>query len=680
MSSSTKQPAITAPKLGIRALMMGVTLALVTGSVLVVGWLQERHTREALVSEVEARLLLEARNLALTSASAFMSEFPELTLHPITKELQSSQPELHLVTVVDRSGITQGHADSREIGQKASLPPELEPQSSSQPLKAGEVLMSSPTLFMAKAPVLHIQGETMGHAYIAIPRSYLDDKVSASRKQLFLALSAVLALAVLMTLIFVTRLLRPVAVLRKGLERIGQGDLETKLVLKDKTEFGMLASTINTMSSELQAAQDEMVEKERMAHELNLAREIQSSLLPDSNLETKGFVIQGAHEAAQEVGGDYYDMFELADGRIGFMVADVAGKGLVGCLIMSMLSALVGSFRDTYDSPMELLVKLDERLGENMKPGSFVTMFYGILDPDSGELVFSSAGHSPLIVYRGTSHTIEHYETQGIPLGAVRGGVIRSTLKDEAVTLMPGDCLLQYTDGINESFDPSGEEQFGFDRMGEVLAAQAGATPKQILENMQERLRDWQRGGSRLDDETLLVVQRRRAAVDSSSNSREQVQTAKWLHEAQEIGQSIVLKGNPTELDRIRPWLESIEFLANLEGAGLQLLSSAVYEACANIVEHGYQNDATKSFQLWWVQGSENPYFLILDQGLAYSADNWKESNFEDRDVRLRGRGIGLDIIHRVMTDVQFGAGENHENLTRLVFNPDIDWNLKHAS
>src|SRR5205814_8410912 len=197
--------------------------------------------------------------------------------------------------------------------------------------------------------------------------------------------------------------------------RIGRGDLGTPVRLRDRTELGMLADAVNHMAARLRHAQVELVERERLAHELELARQIQSSLLPSRRRVAGPFVIQGSNRAAQEVGGDYFDFFELPDGQIGLAIADVSGKGLAGCMVMSMLSALLRAYRETEASPAALLATLDERLGETLQPGTFVTMFYGVLDPQRGRLVYASAGHSPLLVYRHDGARAETIRTRGIP-------------------------------------------------------------------------------------------------------------------------------------------------------------------------------------------------------------------------------------------------------------------------
>src|SRR5262249_12042993 len=167
---------------------------------------------------------------------------------------------------------------------------------------------------------------------------------------------------------------------------------------RDRTELGLLAGTVNDMAAALKRAQAEMLERERLAHEVELARQIQQSLLPSQPISAGPFDIRGDQLAANEVGGDYWDVLPLPDGRVGLAVADVAGKGVAGCLIMSMLSALLRAMRSTYLSPAAMLTALDERLCESLRPGVFVTMCYAVLDPATGRLTFASAGHNPLLL------------------------------------------------------------------------------------------------------------------------------------------------------------------------------------------------------------------------------------------------------------------------------------------
>jgi serine phosphatase RsbU (regulator of sigma subunit)/anti-sigma regulatory factor (Ser/Thr protein kinase) len=598
--------------------------------------------------------------------------------------MEERQPELGLVVITDHEGRIQGHADSRMLGETFNLLEGLKEEPTSRPLAPGESMVGDTELVVASAPVHHLNGQVIGMAAVGLRRGYVDEILGAARKQQIFVLSVVLALGVVAALLLMTLLLRPVGVLRRGLERIGRGDLETPVLLRDRTEFGMLADSVNVMASRLKQAQVDLLEKERLAHELDLAREIQASLLPSSKTVTEGFVIEGANEAAFEVGGDYYDIFHLRDGKIGLTVADVAGKGLAGCMVMSMLSALLAAYRDRYESPSQLLTKLDERLGEKLSRGTFITMFYGVLDPKSGRLTYASAGHLPAYVFRKGSRQVKQTCEGGIPLGAIRGGVIASTLRDETIELRPGDMLVQYTDGINEAFEASGQEQFGFKRITEVLSGAAPQGCAAVLSGLREAVQSWRGENERMDDETLLVVSREvcvpveiPAPAAEENLMDEKADALRWLNEARERGERLGLRADLDQLHLVREWVSARRQFEGFESERVDLLATAVYEACANIAEHGYEQDTSREFELWWIPDGEQPVerrttsrgrFIILDHGKPFSAENWVATDFEDPKVWRRSRGFGLDIIHRVMSRVVYRPSTPAGNLTLLAF------------
>ena len=482
-------------RFGIRWIVVATSASLITAAVLGVGWVSERNTREALTREIEARLLLQGRSLALAGAEALLSDFPELTLHPLARELKKRQAELSMVVVVDRFNKIQGAPDPGRIEPDLLLQASDAAGAGAPGARRGRRHVQDGVILVASVPVSHRDGRRMGTAVVGLPLRYVEQVIERARRQQFLVLALVLLVGIAAAGGIMSFVLRPVGVLRAGIERIGRGDLETPLQVRDRTEFGVLAEAVNRMASQLKRAQSMMVERERLARELELARQIQASLLPNSRATAGPFTIHGSNRAAQEVGGDLYDYFELPDGRIGLAIADVSGKGLAGCMVMSMLSALLRAYRESDPSPAALLATLDARLGETLQRGSFVTMFYGVLDPATGELVFANAGHSPLLVFRNATRKTEWHRTRGIPLGAIRNGAIRRTLEDTAITLAPGDLFVQFTDGVNEAFDPSGKEQFGFDRLERKVVEIGAANTDAILAAVHHAVEDWSNSG-----------------------------------------------------------------------------------------------------------------------------------------------------------------------------------------
>lgn len=675
--------------ISIRWIASGVAVALTAVSVLGVSMFSERNARAALTRELQTRLILEARNLALTSSGALLSEFPELTLTPILSKMMEDEPELTFAVVVDPAGVIRGHADPRRIGEDVHIPSTLRTTESAAGLAENEHVLGDHRMLLASAPVTRrAGGETLGTAYVALDRAYVEEMIDQSRRKQLVLVAVLLAVGTITALVLVSTLLRPVAAIREGLERIGRGDLDTPLRLRDRTELGLLAETMNEMSTRLKAARQEHVEKERLAREVELAREIQSSLIPSSDVRESGCVIDGAHRAAAEVGGDYWDVFPLGDGKIGVAIADVSGKGLAGCLVTSMLAALLRAFRDAETSPSALLIRLEKHLQESLRPGTFITMFYGVLDPGSGTLVFSSAGHCPLLIWRAGGGRADWFRTKGIPIGAVRGGALATTLRDERVQLAPGDIALQYTDGINEAFDIDGQEQFGFERIEAAVESAAASGPKAVLEAVRAGVTKWAGDQPPLDDETLLVIAREAVAKDGSAApapgtgpdradcGRLPEDPLHALRCARASGARLELRADLGALSILHDWLGRSTLLEDLPAGKSSLLESALYEVAANIAEHGLGSDPDRTFELWWLPGpAERPWkeglFLFVDDGTAFAPEHDAGVDFRKSAVRLRGRGLGLQIIHSAMRSVKYHPRTPAGNITMAVFDPE---------
>lgn len=684
----------------IRRTVILTAAALTTGAVIGTGVVSEQNLRRAVTREVEARLIIEARHLALVSTQALLSDYPELTLHPIANALKERQPELEMVLVVDHADIIQGHPDARRLGLHFTRDPELKPVPRSDFLESGETLLSDGLLLVGSAPVRHHDGRRLGTALVGLRRDYIDQVLGTARRQHAIVLGFLLALGIGVASFLMSSLLKPISVLRAGLERIGRGDLDTPVRLPDRTEIGMLADTVNKMARELKTAQVEMVERERLAHEVELARQIQASLLPNSGLEVTGCVVEGSNRAAAEVGGDYYDYFPLPDGKVGIAIADVSGKGLAGCMVMSMLSALLRACRNEHTSPSRLLTELDDQLGYSLQPGTFVTMFYGIFDPRTNELTHASAGHTPSLICRSASGRLEWVRGRGIPLGSVRGGHVAKTLQDGVLKLQPGDVLVQFTDGVNEAFSGASGEQFGFRRVEETVLQAAREDGGSIIAAVHRAVEVWSGDLPPADDETMVTLRVRepetssgRAGPRPSAQGDVRPDTAgeagtpvipgplMLLHEARAKDTMLRLAATLEDMARIQEWLRGVLPAPWREGRNFELLSTALHEVCVNIAEHGYQLDPRKTMDVWWVPGGATSRpgsamdreehvgcFVLLDQGVQFRADGIVPVDYTDPAVWKRGRGFGLDIIHRVMREVVYHPGTPEGNVTLLTF------------
>jgi sigma-B regulation protein RsbU (phosphoserine phosphatase) len=685
-----------------RLIISAVTVSLIAVSVIGFGNLAERNTRQTLGEEIEGRLILEARNLASLSVDALLTDFPELTLCPLVSEIQQDRRDLALVAVLDHDGRIQGHLDLTAIGKE--LPPMegMEPRQATHPLLAGERVQANADLVMVSVPARHANGRQVGTAIVALSQSYVDEMVARPRRAFLMLTAGLLLIGVTVTLIIMSILLRPIGALRAGLERIGQGDLASPIRLKDRTELGLLAETVNGMARQLLKSQEQMLEKERLGAEMSLAHQMQHALLPDGEIRSGEFVCKGTYRAAAEVGGDYYDIFELQNGKLGLVIADVSGKGLAGCLVTSMLAVLIRSLHNRYDSPRELLVNLERGLLSSLAPGTFITVFYGILEPRTGRLTYASAAHSPLAVFRADRGEVEWFYTKGIPVGAMRSGALAGTLQDQEIVLAPGDLALQFTDGLNEAWNPRKKEQFDFERIAAHLVATAPRGGRNVMDELLPLIEAWTAPDPLGDDFTLLAIEHAGERIPGS--------TAGGAHPAARIGalsgagqlqqmlegtQQLNLPSRMDELVRLGDWVTTC--LAGQEPLvdHKDLIESSLFEVCANIIEHGYDGDTDREIDLWWVpllrqdgpwaefaedmeDGTDKGdapregvgYFVICDQGKAFDPTAWTPPDLHDPQVRRHGRGLGWQMVYSSMKKVIYAPETPVGNLTLLRFDP----------
>jgi serine phosphatase RsbU (regulator of sigma subunit) len=494
------------PWLSLRWIVTGAAVLLTTSAVLSTGFISERNARLALMQELQLRLLLQARSLAATATGALLGDFPELTLHPLVRKLAADQPELALIVVLDHEGLIQGHGDARQLGSRFVPPRGMQDVPNARGLEMGEALKTDGRLLVAQTPVRQPDGRVIGATLVGLDRGYIERTLLAARRQQALLLALLVAGGLVLAFLSMSRLLEPLSIVRAGLERIGHGDLDTPIRIQNHTEISLLADTVNNMTSALKQAQRSLVERERLAHEMELARQIQKALLPSVPIRTGLVRVRGDHRAASEVGGDFFDLQPLVDGRLAITIADVAGKGLAGCLVMGMLSALQRALRNVDRSPAAMLARLDGHLVQSLQPGVFVTMFYGIVEPSSARIVWASAGHNSSLVYRRATGRIERLTSRGIPLGSMRQGQIAETLTDATLELGPGDLLVQYTDGFTEAFSAECDEPFGLARIESVVAAQGARGGDAVIAALHEAVDRWA-AGEVSDDRTLLVLE-----------------------------------------------------------------------------------------------------------------------------------------------------------------------------
>ena len=230
--------------------------------------------------------------------------------------------------------------------------------------------------------------------------------------------------------------------------------------------------------------------------------EFQRTLLPAQTPELPGWRIAAHYETSTRAGGDYYDFFPLADGRLGVLIADASGHGTPAAVLMAMTHVLLHAAAEAQAQPDLALARLNSDLGNSVSGGQFITAFYAVLDPRSGDLEYSAAGHNPPYLKRSDG-TIELLaDGGGPPLGVIE----RARFGVAGTRLAPGDTLLLYTDGLTEAMAPD-SAMFGEAGVHSILESANGMTPQGLVERLTQAVRVHRGAVPLSDDLTLVVVQ-----------------------------------------------------------------------------------------------------------------------------------------------------------------------------
>lgn len=640
-----------------------LSMALLAGTVV-----SEQHTRGLLVKQARARLALEAELLARASASAMLEGYPELTLQPILRDLLRGRDDLATAMVLDRDGRILAHPDTRRIGQQHAVP-----DAGSE--RVGEArIREAGASFVAVMPIHHASGSVLGQAIVEMPRAPLESALAAARVRQWLIAIALACASAALTFALMSRLLRPVTRLREGLERIGRGDLDTRLALHDGTELGLLADTLDDMAGRLSAAQKSQIERERLAAELEAAGRIQTMLRPPGPVRRGAYEVVGHQRPATEVGGDYFDAIELPDGRLGVVIADVAGKGLAGCLVTFMLAALVRVMREHEASPRQLLLEVDRYLRPVLERGAFVTVWYGVVDPLTGQVTFASAGHLPTLVRRADGR-VERFDSKSIPLGILSPQALAKGLREHVTRLEPGDALLQLTDGFTEAVRAGSDEQLGVDGVVRAWSELGADSAAHVVEGLGVHVDRWSGGAAPDDDQTVVLLRRDGGAAAPAFDP---LQAATWVARARADASPLRLSADLSQLEALHPWLHSAPGLSGLPAPALDALESALYEVCANVIEHGYGCDGRGLLEVWWLQheraavaGDGAPVrgtFVMLERGRTFDLSAAVPADLSHPLARRKGRGLGVAMIQRMLPGVSYCADTPEGNVTLLPF------------
>ncbi|TVR40494.1 MAG: HAMP domain-containing protein [Planctomycetota bacterium] len=338
------------------------------------------------------------------------------------------------------------------------------------------------------------------------------DKVMSVRNRLFfiVGIAVILSMGIVFFLaIWIAgKITRPLQILVRDMEIVGQGNLDHQTRATSKDEIGHLANSFNRMTRELKGAQSALVEQEKAEYELSIAREVQQQLLPAEAPAIPGYLPYAYYKGAKAVSGDYYDFIPLGNDLWGFIIADVSGKGVPGSMVMAITRTIIRLVANKHQQhAAETLKETNRLIAKQIKRGMFVTAFYCVLNTRNGQMTYASAGHNPMLIYRAASRSYELAAPKGIAIGFNDGPIFDKNIQQFESQLQVGDSLVIYTDGFPEAMNENNEE-FGDDRFNDLIGSHGHLGAKGLIDTMIQEVTAHRGRAAQSDDLTVIAVSR----------------------------------------------------------------------------------------------------------------------------------------------------------------------------
>ena len=397
---------------------------------------------------------------------------------------------------------------------------------------------------------------------------------------------------------------------------------------KMTSRVGRQQQRLTTLVAQLQEALRTKTAYMALQRDLQIASRVQRSFLPGERFEAPGVKIQAAMHPAKEVGGDFYDFFLLDENRIGIVVGDVAGKGVPASMFMAVTRTVIrATARQVEYGPGECLQVVNDTLVEATGGDMFVTVFYGVYDIRDGSFVYANGGHNPPVLV--TRDGVERIPlTGGVALAMFDG----LTYEEGLVTVPPGCKLFLYTDGVPESADMA-EEEYGYERMEEILRQSADRSTGDTLVMMLRSIEEFAGEAAQFDDITMVVLDR--------NTAKDRIAVRRFS-----------LRNNRADLPRIAEEIRAFAESGGIGSSGAEHLQQALEETMANAIDDRLSAVSEYEIAVRAILDGGVAEVTVEDDGGAY--DPMEEP--EDR-VRDLGRepgesvGLGAGLMRRSLVD-----------------------------
>ncbi len=476
------------------------------------------------------------------------------------------------------------------------------------------------------------------------------------------AIAVMTVLGIIIMTLSVRRILDPLRQLTRTTEDVANGNLNATFQFESKDEIGNLARSLNKMMGALQ-------QNLRITQEFEIARRMQTEMLPREAPALPGLQIVARSIPATEVGGDFYDFIRLDEHRLIIIVGDVSGKGVSGAMVTSAALSALRHAAEERRSPAEILNFANRRLARDLQRNMFVAVFCGVLDTAAGTLTYANAGQTLPMICREHEAFYLSAPLQGerFPLGARKA----ASYGQAQIALYANDLLVFYTDGIVDMMNRA-REPYSFERFQASVQTHARTPLPEMLEHLIAAAESFAATKEHFDDITLLLTR-------FEGNQREATRAAESEAFSSNENANEIRLTLPSHIGYEKLAMHAAAALAELIGFERERvadLRTAVAEACLNAMEHGNKLHDINRVDIAFKASHDHLTVQIFDNGTGFA----RSVSAPEVEKKIRGeetpRGLGLYLIERLVDEVEYKVLPELGHVTTLRMNKKFGMNL----
>lgn len=480
-----------------------IMLTIIAGSYIFIN----KRTTVSIHRQLHEKVASLSKTVARQAGNYILNNRSDVEFNDLVRSYIRANPEL--ITIVLADADNKILADTRGY---QSLHRPYRP-----PIEIAGVMYGRPQSFQNDKDLnylvnpIRVGENDLGRVHIVYTGKMMNEMISQERIKIILLTIIGLAFGIGGIYLLSDYFVAPIGRIVERVRKYSSGDIETELPLEGVEEFFEISKAFNVMISRLRRDHKNIIDRERVAKEIEVAGEIQKTLLPNELPAIPKLKTEAVYRGASRISGDLYDVFEIGRNQYCLLVADVSGKGIPASLIMSVLRTVIRIYARGKKSSHDILTAVNNYIKNDIPPGIFITIFLAVYDIRNEKLNFVSAGHNPLIYYKKNKQQISLINPPGVPLGMPfeNHNDFAARLKQQFIHVDDGDVLFVYSDGITEAMNRGGEK-YGLKRLENmfkhIVVDKAETDPAVISESILEDIDGYCGLADQADDITFIIV------------------------------------------------------------------------------------------------------------------------------------------------------------------------------